>query len=96
MSKLTDTKRRVNTTLFFQSALEETERAVTKFPQPNASMCALAEEVGELAKALMDEPSERVWQEAIQVAAMAARVAVEGDPTIDPTRKKRNAGRHPA
>lgn len=80
---------------FLEDVDEEIIRATTKFPQPNASMCALTEEVGELAKALMDEPSERVWREAVQVAAMAARVACEGDPTLDATRRKRDSGPHP-
>lgn len=68
---------------------------MARFPQPNACMCALTEEVGELAKALMDEPSANVRAEAIQVAAMAVRVALEGDPTIDFVRERRCAGPHP-
>ena len=76
---------------FLRDVFGEIERAIEKFPQPNASMCALTEEVGELAKAMMDEPRTRVWREAVQVAAMAARVAVEGDPTLDATRAARNA-----
>lgn len=76
---------------FIADVVGEVNRAIVKFPEPDASMCALTEEVGELAKALMDEPRDRVWKEAVQVAAMAARVAVEGDPTLDPTRAKRNA-----
>ena len=76
---------------FLRDVKREVERARIKFPQPNAVMCALTEEVGELAKAMMDEPRVRVWAEAVQVAAMAARAAVEGDPTLDETRAKRNA-----
>lgn len=45
-------------------------------------MAALTEEVGELAKALLSEPWERVVAEAVQVAAMAIRVAEEGDSTF--------------
>lgn len=37
---------------FLSDVWVEIERAVLKFPYPNASMCALTEEVGELAKAL--------------------------------------------
>lgn len=62
-----------------------------KFPKPEASMTALTEEVGELAKALLDEPWENVVQEAHQVAAMAARVALEGDPTLKSYRVSRGA-----
>lgn len=80
---------------FCKDVLDEIVRATTKSPQPDASMCALTEEVGELAKALMDEPSASVYEEAVQVAAMAARVAVEGDPTLNATRSRRNSGPHP-
>lgn len=66
---------------------EEFLAAQAKFPQPNLNMVALTEEVGELAKALMDESSENVVAEAKQVAAMAARVAIEGDSTVSPFRK---------
>lgn len=52
-------------------------------------MTALTEEVGELAKALLDEGWSRVQAEAIQVACMAARVAIEGDPTLIKYRAKR-------
>lgn len=76
---------------FLRDVKREIERACMKFPHSNAVMCALTEEVGELAKAMMDEPKHRVWAEAIQVAAMAARAAVEGDPTLDATRAKRGA-----
>jgi hypothetical protein len=54
-----------------------------KFPSNKHLHCALIEEVGELAQSLMDgdsgksTPSE-IFAEAIQVAAMAIRVAEEG------------------
>jgi NTP pyrophosphatase (non-canonical NTP hydrolase) len=69
----------------FQSDVrDELWRARTKFPEPIFSMCALTEEVGELAKALLKlcagkGTAKDVWDEAVQVAAMAQRVAVEGD-----------------
>lgn len=77
---------------FSMDVEEEVERARIKFPQPNALMTALTEEVGELAKALMDEEWPRVWAEAVQVSAMAQRLAVEGDPTLDEVREQREAG----
>lgn len=76
---------------FLANVEEELARAVAKFPQPNASLAALTEEVGELAKAMMEEPRDRVWKEAVQVAAMAARCAIEGDPTLAEVRARRNA-----
>lgn len=69
----------------------EVLRAREKFPDPYGVMCALTEEVGELAKALMDEPRARVYKEAVQVAAMAARLALEGDPSLQRIRDERHA-----
>lgn len=65
----------------------ELMRARAKFPDAAKSMCALTEEVGELAKALLDESDERVYDEAIQVAVMAIRVATEGDASLGRTPK---------
>ena len=68
---------------------DELARARRKFPNPQGSMTALTEEVGELAKALLDESRARVIEEATQVAVMAIRVATEGDPTLDGYREQR-------
>lgn len=73
----------------------EVIRARSKFSS-DWTMTALTEEVGELAKAMLDEPSLDVVMEAIQVACMACRVATEGDPTISPLRAKRGHDLHPA
>lgn len=76
-----------------RSALEiefEIMRARSKFPGPNNNFAALVEEVGELAKALMDcKPGDRescvaVYKEATQVATMAIRVMEEGDRGVCP------------
>lgn len=67
----------------------ELQAARDKFPDPAACMVALTEEVGELAKAMLDEPSAAVYLEAVQVATVALRVAVEGDPTLDRIRAQR-------
>jgi hypothetical protein len=67
----------------------ELTKARRKFPSARGSMCALTEEVGELAKACMDEPLENVIAEAVQVACMAIRVATEGDGTLNEIREKR-------
>lgn len=71
----------------------ELERARAKFQSSDLAMVALMEEVGELARALLDESPDRVRAEAVQVAAMAIRVATEGDPTIEPHRERRGLGR---
>lgn len=85
---------RVEKKAFPRSLLEinlELERARAKFPQPNKNYLALCEEVGELAKALLDcgpgdrESSMAVYKEAVQVATMAIRLMEEGDPVSCPS-----------
>lgn len=68
----------------------ELERARTKFPGANATFAALVEEVGELGKALMEEPRSAVRKEAVQVAVMAIRVVLDGDQTFDAWRAAQN------
>lgn len=70
--------------LFVKNVAEELDRARKKFPSSNLCLAALVEEVGELAKAMLKAragkvPIIEIWEEAVQVAAMAQRVAVEGD-----------------
>jgi hypothetical protein len=74
--------------LFLDHVSGEVARAREKFPSSNLVLAALTEELGELAQAMLKvragkEPPERVWEEAVQVAAMALRVAVEGDPSFN-------------
>ena len=84
--------------IFTDDVSTEVTRAVAKFPQPNPTLAALTEEVGELAQAVLHIREGkstdwwRVYDEAVQVAAMACRVALEGDPTVGavPTEKKCN------
>lgn len=68
---------------------EELDRARTKFPGDRVTYTAMCEEVGELAKALLDESRARVREEAIQVAVMAMRVVLDGDSSYDELRKER-------
>jgi hypothetical protein len=72
---------------------EEVGRARAKFPQNRHMLAALVEEVGELAKALLEgELNEAIRAEALQVACVAIRIAEEGDadyPKADPSE-----GRH--
>lgn len=73
---------------FLLEVENELARARAKFPGPNVNLAALTEEVGELAKALLHIREGKatgwaaVYAEAVQVATMAARVALEGDPSI--------------
>ena len=72
----------LNTT--FINLQREVEGARTKFPKNQHKLAALQEEAGELAQALIDHSRgnatpQQVYKEAIQVAAMAVRVAEEGD-----------------
>ncbi len=73
---------------FLSEVHSEVLRARTKFPSSRLVLAALTEEVGELAQAMLKVaagkwPKERIRDEAVQVAAMALRVATEGDPTFD-------------
>jgi NTP pyrophosphatase (non-canonical NTP hydrolase) len=82
----------VETAKMLNEIVEELKSARKKFPDSEASMVALVEEVGELAKALLDEPYENVRKEAVQVAVMAIRVAVDGDPSLNKIRNSRIPG----
>lgn len=72
----------------FISALRvELTNARRKFPSANFSMLALIEEVGELSQAVLKHAAgkwevTRVFDEAVQVAAMAIRVATENDNSL--------------
>lgn len=76
------------TALFLVSVWDEIERARLLFPNPDGMMVALAEETGETAKALLGKELPEVYKEAAQVACVATRLAVEGDPTQDPHRSR--------
>lgn len=68
-----------------EDALSEAMGAAKKFPNNNYMMTATGEEFGELCKALMEHTRDgsaspqEVYTEAMQLAAMAMRIAVEGD-----------------
>ena len=93
--KMVDPKLEVAIVKFMYEVNHEVNRACTKFPDPWGLSTALTEEVGELAKALMDEPSKNVYTEAVQVAAMACRIAIQGDPSLDRIREARGQDGHP-
>lgn len=62
----------------------EVAGARAKFPTNQHKLAALTEELGELAQALIDHSRGKaspldVYTEAMQVAAMAVRIAEEGD-----------------
>ena len=73
--------------LFLRCVLEEVHRAREKDPSCNGLMCALTEGVGEGAKAIIDDPWDTVFQDCVQVATLALRVAIEGDPTLNVVRR---------
>ena len=79
---------------FLAEVRAEVLRAQAKFPANSLATVALMEEVGELAKALLDESPERVRAEAVQVACMAFRAGIEGDndASLDAHRRKRGLG----
>lgn len=82
-----DAERRVDDLL--QEIKDELARARAKFPGDDVTMLALMEEVGELAKAAFEEPRTNVRSEAVQVAVMAMRVALDGDGTLTAWRKQK-------
>lgn len=75
--------------LFVQMVVEEVARARAKFSGNTLCGLAMAEEAGELARALLTEPYRQVVREAVQVATMALRVAVEGDGSVKDWRAMR-------
>ena len=78
----------MNDEKFLKLVAAEVKRARKKFPGENATNAALVEEVGEVSTALMFEPWDAVIAEAVQVAAMAVRLATEGDSTFKDWRWK--------
>lgn len=67
---------------FIRAVRCEVMRAQKLFPGRRLMGLAFNEEVGELNKALLDEPWKQVYKEAVQAATMAARVALEGDESV--------------
>lgn len=59
----------------------EVQRGRKKFPGNRFMLAALAEEIGELAEAMSKGDADGIHREAIQVAAVALRIAEEGDAT---------------
>lgn len=74
---------------FLELVKAELRDARKKFPNPDALVAALAEEVGELSKATLEEDVDRLTKEAAQVAGLAARIALEGDASLDHVRSDR-------
>jgi hypothetical protein len=66
----------------------EIQRARGLFPDPNLLALAFGEEAGELTKAVLEEPLDAVRKEAIQAAAMALRLVLDGDPSTDTHRER--------
>lgn len=63
---------------FSAEFIAEVHRARKKFPSNEHLTCALMEEVGEVAKALL-EGTDNLREECVQAACVAARIALEGD-----------------
>ena len=73
----------MNIQKFMKDMQTEALRAVEKYPAPNPNVAALAGEMGEACEAMNKEPFANVYAECVQVAVMAARLAIEGDPFMD-------------
>lgn len=74
---------------FLGEVRAELIRARTKFPGDRIMTIALAEEFGELCKAILDESAANVRKEAVQTAVMAARVVLDGDGSVADWRRER-------
>jgi NTP pyrophosphatase (non-canonical NTP hydrolase) len=62
----------------------EVLRARAKFPKNRKLLAALTEEVGEVARALLQDGNGQMSRdEAVQVAAIAVRIIEEGDADFD-------------
>jgi len=73
---------------FLKHVKQEATRAAKAWPYPNPNLAALMEEVGELAQAMLQQkPYAERYSEAVQVAVMAMRCALEGDPQFDEVSK---------
>jgi hypothetical protein len=73
---------------FLSDVADEIERARQKFPSSNLVLAAATEELGETSHAMLlhaagKGPIEDIWKEAVQLAAMAMRIATEGDPSFE-------------
>ena len=83
---------------FFDDVRNELELAIVQYPTPNPTLATLTEQLGQLSEALLqirDGVSNdwfAVWFEAKQVAVMAERCAIEGDPTVGAVPTPENYG----
>lgn len=68
---------------FLDQVRAELTRARALFPGDRIMTLAMAEEFGELVKAVLDEPAANVRKEAVQTAVMAARVVLDGDGSVN-------------
>ena len=64
---------------FLVQVADELHRARAKHPGDNATLAALTEGVGELSQAMFDHDAKHVRYKAVQVAAMAMRLILDGD-----------------
>ena len=70
---MSDVKMQNDTVQFLNDVLTEVAAARHKFPRPDAAVVALTEEVGELARATLQESLADVYAEAVQVACCRRR-----------------------
>jgi hypothetical protein len=78
---------------FLAEVEAELARARAKFPGDVVRTLAFSEEAGELVKAVLDEDAANVRKEAVQAAAMAARIVLDGDGSVTEWRERKGLDR---
>ena len=68
--------------VFMADVKAEIISAKKKFPETYCVTLAMAEEAGELVRAVMGQSDEDIYKEAIQTCAMVFRIIMEGDPSV--------------
>ena len=78
--------------VFMNDVQKEIQSAKKKFPQTYCVTLAMAEESGELVRAVMGQSNSDIYKEAIQTCAMVFRVITEGDSSVDQYRSCNGIG----
>ncbi len=78
--------------IFLAAVLHEIEKNRRQYPHFDATTAVVTASAGELAIAMLSEKSAEVYDKAVRLAAMALKLAVDGDRSLEPHRDKRHLG----